>query len=133
MKKKLEVNKNAVIISAVLIIISAASLLYLLWPSSDGKIYTAEIYQDGELLFRIPLNPISEPQTFLIESNDGGKNEIQIRNGSIGIVSANCPDKLCVHQGFISDSKLPIVCLPNRLVIQLLPADDSITSDIISY
>lgn len=133
MNKKFCNKKTAVIISALLIIISAAALLYLLLPSSDGRNYTAEIYQDGELLFRIPLNEISETQTFTVENVDGGKNEIQIRDGGIGIISANCPDKLCVHQGFISDSKLPIVCLPNRLVIQLFPVKNSITPDIVTY
>ena len=58
-------------------------------------------------------------------------------DGSIGIITADCPDKLCVHQGFISDSRLPITCLPNRLVIQLRPENqekiDSITADMITY
>lgn len=131
-------KKTAVIISAVLIFLTMASLLYLLFPHSESDGYIAEIYQEGELLFSIPLNNISENQTFTIENKTGGRNEIQVCHGSIGIVSANCPDRLCVHQGFISDSKLPITCLPNRLVIQLRPAgnaagEDSMTSDILSY
>lgn len=138
MKNKTDYKKTAVIVSAVLLLLAASSLLYLLFPHSESSGYTAEIYQEGELLFSIPLNEVTEIQTFTVKASDGGQNEIQIRPGSIGIVSADCPDKLCVHQGFISDSRLPITCLPNRLVIQLRPAEnssgnDSIAPDIIAY
>ena len=43
-------------------------------------------------------------------------------------MSADCPDKLCVKQGFIDRPVLPIACLPNRLVIRLCPAKDSSAS-----
>lgn len=134
-------KKAAVIISAVLILLASSSLLYLLLPRFGGTAedsFTAEIYQDGRLLYSIPLNSISKKQTLVIESEEGGRNEIEICPGSIGIISANCPDKLCVRQGFITDSRLPVTCLPNRLVILLRPASnagrsDSITPDIITY
>ena len=38
-----------------------------------------------------------------VTGSDGGKNQVEVRPGSIGIVSADCPDKLCVRQGFLSD------------------------------
>lgn len=135
-------KKAAVIISAALILSALFSLLYLLLPSWSSAAgcggYTAEIYQDGRLLYSIPLNNISESRTFVIESTESGRNEIELRPGSIGIISANCPDKLCVHQGFITDARLPVTCLPNRLVILLRPAQNaeshnSITPDIITY
>lgn len=73
----------------------------------------------------IPLDDVPESRSFTLKAADGGTNRIEIRSGSIGILSADCPDKLCVKQGFIKDSRLPITCLPNRLVIQLRPAQDS--------
>lgn len=135
-------KKAAVIISAFLILSASLSLLYLLIPcpgsGAAGGGYTADIYQDGMLLYSIPLSDTAQSQTFVIESAEGGINEIEIRPGSIGIISADCPDRLCVRQGFITDSKLPITCLPNRLVILLRPAQDvaesnSTTPDMITY
>lgn len=127
-------KKTAVIISAVLLILAAASCLLLLHPQSPAEGYIAEIYQEGRLLYSIPLNQVSQPRILMIETENGGWNEIQILPGSIGVISADCPDKLCVHQGFVSDSGLPVICLPNRLVIQLRPDTTSpITPDIISY
>lgn len=136
-------KKTVVIVSAVLLLLASSSLLYLLFPgfhkgAGTAGGYVAEIYQDGRLLYSIPLNTVSERQTLVVESTNGGKNKIEIYPDSIGIISADCPDKLCVRQGFITDERLPITCLPNRLVIMLRPAPDNantdfVTPDIITY
>lgn len=141
MNTKQDYKKAAVIISAILILSASFSLLYLLSPNPGSAAsggYIAEIYQDGRLLYSIPLNDLTQNRTFVVESTEGGINEVEVRPGSIGIISADCPDKLCVHQGFITNAKLPITCLPNRLVILLRPAPkeseiNSITPDIITY
>lgn len=142
MKTQQSYKKAAVIISAFLVLSASISLLYLLIPglggASAGCGYTAEIYQDGRLLYSIPLNDISESRTFVVERTGRGINEIEIRPGSIGIISADCPDKLCVRQGFITDARIPVTCLPNRLVILLRPVSnttdrDPITPDIFTY
>lgn len=44
-------------------------------------------------------------------------NTFQIKDGKVSMIHADCPDKRCVKQG--STSKLPIVCLPNELIIQI--------------
>ncbi len=127
MSTKQKDKKAAIIISAILILSASLSLLCLLLPdrgSNAGDGYAAQIYQDGRLLYSIPLHDISESRTFTVENAEGGVNEIEVRPGSIGIISADCPDKICVRQGFITDTKLPITCLPNRLVILLRPLSD---------
>ncbi len=124
MKKNTAWRKPAVIITAFLLLLSTASLLCLL-ARREKSDYAAEIFQDGVLIKSVYLNDISQTGTFIIQGENGCVNEIEIRPGSIAIISADCPDKLCVRQGFISDSKLPITCLPNRLVIRLRPVSDS--------
>ncbi len=124
MKKNNSWRKPAIIITAFLLLLSSASLLYLL-SGKSGADYVADIFQDGILIKSIYLNDISQAGTFTVQGENGCVNEIEVRPGSIAIISADCPDRLCVHQGFISDSKLPITCLPNRLVIRLRPVSDS--------
>lgn len=127
----------AVLIGVILMVLAFASLFSILFTRQPSCGYVADIYQDGELLTSISLTEVTESYTFTVTGTSGGQNEIEVRPSSIGILSANCPDKLCVHQGFISDSKLPITCLPNRLVIQLHPLEqtepNSVTVDIITY
>lgn len=129
-------NPAAFLIAAVLILLSAASLIFILLPKDQENEYTADIYQNGNLIASISLDEVREPYRFTVTGDGDCSNEIEIRPGSIGIISANCPDKLCVLQGFISDSRLPITCLPNRVVILLRPNKDNeleITPDIITY
>lgn len=133
-------KKTAIIIGSALLLLASASVIYLLLPhfGDNGNGFIAEVYQNGQLIFCIPLNEVTEPNSFIVKGENGCTNQIEVRPGSIGIVSADCPDKLCVRQGFVTDSRLPVVCLPNRLVIRLRPAlnkeaQSSIAPDIITY
>lgn len=137
-------QKTALLLSLLLAVLALCSLLWI-WQSSYGNSpesttnpqnITADIYQNGELIQSISLDSIEEPYTFIVTGDNGCRNEIEVRPGSIGIISADCPDKLCVHQGFIHSSLLPITCLPNHLVIQLHteandPENDTV--DIVTY
>lgn len=137
MNKSIQPKIIAVLTGAILLLLSVISLLCILLPRSQASGYIADIYQEGKLLASISLADVETPYTFTVTGVSGCKNEVEVRPGSIGIITADCPDKLCVHQGFISDSRLPITCLPNRLVIQLRPENqeniDSITADMITY
>lgn len=68
--------------------------------------------------------------TLDVEGERGGHNHIEILQGSIGITWADCPDKLCVQQGYIHNASIPITCLPNKLVIRLNPVRESM-SDVV--
>ena len=80
-----------------------------------------EILQDGNVLYTFNLNR-TENQLIEVSYQDRS-NTIQIQDGQLGVYAAECPDQTCVHMGFLSDSGLPIVCLPNRLVIQFANAE----------
>ena len=32
---------------------------------------------------------------------------------------ADCPDKLCINQGKITDSSKKIICLPNKVIVEV--------------
>lgn len=134
MKENVSCRKAAAAVTAFLVILSLSSLIYLLLPAPQDSEYIADIFQNGVLIESIPLSEAQE-QTFAVRGENGCVNVIQIRSGSIGILSADCPDKLCVRQGFIRDSRLPLTCLPNRLVIRLRPVSESVCAapDAISY
>lgn len=78
--------------------------------------HTANIIQNGEVIRTVNLD-ITEPYEFEVISEDGGHNTIRVENGRIGIINADCPDKICVKQGFIDNGALPIVCLPHKLSV----------------
>lgn len=132
MKKQWNYKVTSVFIIIFLSIILIISLIAILRPVSGNAQYTADIYQDGNLLASITLDDVTAPYSFTVTGENGCVNEIEVRSGNIGIISADCPDKLCIHQGFARNSKLPIVCLPNRLVIQLRE-NDPVSVDATTY
>lgn len=98
----------------------------------------ALIYQDNVLLHKIDLAETAESLEFTIEYTSDeitGYNTIYVENGSIGIVDADCPDKVCQHMGMTSSANFPITCLPHKLVIQIVDnlEDTSNEPDIISH
>ena len=48
---------------------------------------------------------------------NGGTNVLCIEDGMAYMESADCPDKVCVHQGKIGRAGETIICLPNRLTV----------------
>lgn len=138
MNPKPSYRKNALFLTILLVLVGAVSLLWILLhrTASGSEQLVADIYQNGSLLQSIDLSAVEAPYTFTVSGDGGAVNEIEVRSGSIGITSASCPDKLCVHQGFISTSQLPITCLPNRLVIQVRTQNTEAANeavDIIAY
>ena len=79
----------------------------------------AEVTVDGALLCRVELSQVAVPYRYTVET-DWGVNVLEFSREGVEVVSADCPDQVCVIQGRISDSLVPIVCLPHRLVVSIL-------------
>ncbi len=127
-------KRNAIIITALIILLFAVSVcaIYLIKKSAGNDIYAA-IYQNNRLVKTIDLTKVRESYSFTVTGDNGCYNVIEVRNGSIGITESSCPDGLCQDMGFISDSLIPIVCLPNHIVINLTDETGSDNIDGISY
>lgn len=70
------------------------------------------IYRDGELYGQYSLK---EDQEIKI----GDTNVCEIQAGKVRMTGANCPDQICVHTAEISKDGMTIVCLPNRIVLEI--------------
>jgi hypothetical protein len=47
----------------------------------------------------------------------------EVKNGAIAFISSDCPDKICVHTGFIKHGGQFAACLPNGVVLRIMGAD----------
>ena len=113
MKKIFTSNTFWIILFLVLAIISTIIIFIMKYTNTVGK--TAEIYSDNKLIKTVSLNKDAE---FTIKNGDN-YNIVRIRNGKISVCESNCKNQICVKQGEIDNSLLPIVCVPNRLVIRV--------------
>ncbi len=115
-------TKHWLLLFGMVLLLCITSVLLLHRYRPDTLV--AEIYQDGALVQTIDLTALKEPQEILL-TNGEKENQILAENGQIAMLSANCPDHLCVRQGPIQNGIYPIVCLPNKIVIKLVSNKDS--------
>lgn len=116
-------GKNDVIFLAVLALLTVLSLavLYTVGSGQTGSYVVVTV--DGEEFGRYSL---SEDRTVEIANRDGTvTNTLVIRDGCAAMAEADCPDKLCVRQKKISKNHENIVCLPNRVVVQVESGQES--------
>ena len=106
-------SKYWVLVLAAIILISAAASIPLLMTAEPAQ--QAQIRSDGVLIRTVSL---SVDQEFTVPC-DSGFNTVTVRDGRIAVTEADCPDHYCMDQGFCSGGS-PIVCLPNKLVIEFL-------------
>lgn len=97
----------------------AVSAVWLLLGNRETDAPVARITRDGVLLEEIDLDRVDETYSFTLE--DGrGINTVLVERGRIRVSEADCPDRVCVNRGWISDGTAPIICLPHKLMIEIV-------------
>lgn len=112
-------KKMDYVIIIALIAISLLSSGIILYSSARNKYQSQyiEISINGDLYKSIPFSSQTE-ETINIKT-DMGENIIKISKGYAQIVDADCPDKICIKDGAISRPGQSLVCLPNRVVVEI--------------
>lgn len=120
-------TSDAVLIGLVLFL----SILSILWIGGvDGGLSAgskvAEIYRGGRLVEYVDLT--RNKRMNLLEK----KMQIEIREGKIRVLKSDCPQQICVNMGWIQHPGETIVCVPNKILIEIksagAPAVDAVVS-----
>lgn len=119
--EKKSVKKNDRIFLAVvfLLLLVTAAVFYLTRGNGGARV---KVTVDGDLYGTYSLY---ENQEIPISKGGVTTNVLVIRDGTADVTEADCPDKLCVHQRAISKTGETIVCLPNKVVVEVLGSEDS--------
>ena len=112
------------ILIAAVLAISLISLAAIKMTQKDGKEVIVTV--GGKEVYK---TSIEKDQIYQIPEKNG-TNVMQIKDGKVTMKEADCPDKLCVHQKAISTKGGTIVCLPNKVVLEI---DSSEKPDSITY
>ncbi len=106
-------QRTACIAAAVIFVLSAAVSACQLLRKKPAVV---EIISDGSVLYTLDLS--REPDREITVEYEGRKNIIRIEGHDIYMLEADCPDHTCVKTGRLSTAGVPIVCLPNKLMIR---------------
>ncbi len=108
------IRKSDMILIAVVVVIAVIVLVYVMSTKKTGKI--VEISVDGEVLESFDLSEDKEYQV----TTDKGNNLVIIKDGMVDVVEADCPDKVCVNHVAIDSVGETIICLPHKLVVEIV-------------
>lgn len=113
-KKHMKKLRNDVIlISSILIITVISAFLYFSMQKGGNNV---AVIKNGE---QIAVCSLKENLTLPI-TDDNHTNMLVIKDGKAYISQANCPDKICVNHRPVSKTGETIVCLPAKLVIEII-------------
>ena len=116
-------KKDLLVIGVFLLL---ALVLWLL-PLNRGRSYgSIRITVDSRLYGEYSL---AEDRTIRI----GDTNVCEIRDGRAFMKEATCPDHLCMQQNTIGSGGGAIICLPNRVIIESVPASGQKGPDIDAF
>lgn len=116
--------KRGDIAIAVLILIALAWFAFSALKDSQSfeQAAFASIYVNGEHYDEVAL---TEEEHEIEIRSERGYNRLKVSNYGIEMLEADCPDQLCIGFGHIHATNEKIVCLPNRIFIEVHGADDS--------
>lgn len=106
-------RRHDILFIAVLLFLCAAAALGLYVFRENGDTVTVSI--DGQLYAEYPL---TEDRVVELIS-DGGFNRLVIEDGYAYVEEASCPDGICSSHSPIGHNGESIICLPNKVVIEI--------------
>ena len=108
---------DIVLLIIILAVGSPLSVLSLTAGTAGDKV---QISADGEVYGIYPLDMDREIEV----TEDGHTNHITIKDGQVSMSYSTCLNQICVNTGAISETKDAIVCLPNRVVVEIISSGE---------
>jgi len=108
----------------LLLLAAVVALATLLWLTlrvtrSTGAYVLVSV--NGAQIGMYPLDEDLAPRI----GDDTKYNILVIKDGWAQISEASCPDKLCVHQGKVRYDGQSLICLPNKVVVEIVGGEQS--------
>ena len=123
--------KKKTALSYVDILIAVSIVLFgLYWlmmrDSNDATEKTVVIYKDDVVIWTLPMlkDRIIQLEPF------GVSMVVEIRDQKVRVLSSSCQQQICVRKGWTEQVHNPIICIPNKITIDVTGADpgyDAIT------
>ena len=110
-------NEIIIIIGLLAFCLIGIAAFYLL--SATDEPLSVRVTRQGEVIAVFPLSE-DHTETF---SDVTGSNTLEISDGTAKMIDADCPDQICVNTYPISSPGETIVCLPHKLVIEVITGE----------
>lgn len=106
-------KKDLLLVSGILCIALIGLLAVRFLNRAPGAVLNVMV--DGKLYESYSLE---ENQTVTLDIS-GGQNVFEIKDGTVNMILADCPDQYCVKHAPITNENETIVCLPHKVVLEI--------------
>lgn len=108
-------DKRFVVILVVIVLCFYLPMLIhnIIQPSSQREVVV--YYKDQEILRQ----KLSVDNKYVVDGTLGDV-EIEVKDGKVRVEKENSPYNICSIQGWVDSSAIPIVCLPNDIVVRII-------------
>ena len=118
-----QIRRNDLLLIGGLALLSVILLIIPIVTAVKPKSPALLIQVDGKEYGTYPLTTDRE-----IEINDS--NVCRIQDGKVKMVSADCPDQICIQESAMDENGGTMVCLPNMIVLLIVDAKESEGGDL---
>lgn len=116
----MKVKRKDIIVVVLLLVLSILMAFFVQKFKSDQNGSYLRVELNGKEYGKYPLN---KNKTFKIKVDNDEYNVVEIKNGKVKMREANCRDLICTHMPKISKVGETIVCLPHRLILEIVNDD----------
>lgn len=109
------ISRLDVLLAVIVLALSAGGIWWVQRGRGEesGGPMRAKVYRGDALLLSVGLE-----QDRSIDLLDG-RIRAQVRGGRIAITESDCPRRVCVHIGSVGHSGETIICVPNKILIEI--------------
>lgn len=116
----MKVKRKDIIVVVLLLVLSIFMAFFVQKFKSNQTGSYLRVELNGKEYGKYPLN---KNKTFKIKVDNDEYNVVEIKNGKVKMIEANCRDLICTHMPKISKVGETIVCLPHRLILEIVNDD----------
>lgn len=119
MRNKALTKQEIIFIIIITVIGIALFMLYFFSPKNGKNVI---LRQNGKIIgeYAIDIN-----KKIVVKTKDNKKNIVIIKDKKVSVVNANCSDKICVNRGKIDKTGESIICLPHKLIVEVVNTNKS--------
>src|SRR5690554_3269836 len=132
LKRMIQLTKGDKLLILFIVMLSFLSFAYINRHAFLDQERFVSVQVDGEEVKKILYDDQLIGHTIPVESQYG-YSLIEIGDKQVRLAEADCPDQICVHKGNISRIGETIVCIPNKLVIEVKGDSGANDIDIMNY
>ena len=111
MKNRLK--KKDIVLMIIILVVAGSCVLFVTWIIGEKSADYITVKVNGKIE---GVYSLADDQEIVLNN---GSNVLKIKNGEADMIRADCPDQLCVKQKAVSKNKESIICLPNKIIVEV--------------